>query len=139
MDALLNILKESPIISSEKLAQAKSIAEARSCPLMGILIDQYHINADALRDRCANYFNLKTVGLSDNIDRANLNDGPDEQTLLDNQLFPIARTDNTLTLALADPDRLEKLEPLKFTLKKTIIPVFLIYNELFKKIHKLKT
>ena len=118
------ILIEAGMIKDDDLQQAlEEQSKNRSLKIGQVLLKMGIVTEEEIASALAKKFNMKLIDLKDHIINPELIELFDINLLLRFQLLPISSTEDTLTVANADPMNFEAFDAIRFQSTKHIIEV----------------
>ncbi|MCX5703593.1 MAG: type II secretion system protein GspE, partial [Candidatus Omnitrophica bacterium] len=112
-DNIIEVLLKNKLLSKEQLEKALNLQKVNRIPLRKVLVEQGVISEEVLLSVLSEQLYVPTLHLSKyRFDPAIIHIIP-EHMARDNNLIPLSRIGNTLTVAIADPLNIFALDDLK--------------------------
>ena len=127
-----DVLIQRELITQEDLRKALVVQRSRGQPLGETLVELGMLSADALRDVLSQLLGLPAVDLDRIYGDPSILGEISKEKAYELEAIPLFLVDNQLTVALPDPNDLNKVDTLAFLTGRKILPVFALGSDIKK-------
>lgn len=129
-DIVIDILLQKGLITSQQLQIARARASQKKMRLTDALVLSGYVDKKTMLSLFEEIYEIPSVDLDEIYVDPLILDLVPKETAYKYQVLPIILVENQLTMALSDPENIEKLDAIRFLTGKEILPVVTLEEDI---------